>query len=350
MPLGTELDLSDLRSALTDLRNRTGLRSAGLGLGLRCLAGRHGGSALPWSRSAGGAHAAPSGAHALPDLPAQPDTEAPAPEPEPHPADPRRPARPSSRALRNPAPRRPADDDETTGSTTVVGHPPVHGHAAGNAPPGHVPAPTRGHRGRAPDRDTERDTDRPSDDGEDVWRLVRLAQAGDTEAFARIYDRYFDTVYRYISYRIGSRSVAEDLTSEVWLRALRRIGSVTWQGRDLGAWLVTIARNLIADHYKSARARLEVTTADMRDADDEDHGPEGRPEAEVLARLDNATLLEAVRRLNPEQQECITLRFLQGLSVTETAQIMGKNDGAIKALQYRAVRTLGRLLPEGFTL
>ena len=113
--------------------------------------------------------------------------------------------------------------------------------------------------------------------------------------------------------------------------------------------MVTIARNLIADHYKSGRQRLEVTTADMLDNDDEAGGPEGRPEDAVLTRLDNATLLDAVRRLNPEQQECITLRFLQGLSVTETAQIMGKNDGAIKALQYRAVRTLGRLLPEGFT-
>ncbi len=183
----------------------------------------------------------------------------------------------------------------------------------------------------------------------DVWTIVRRAQDGDAEAFGEIYDRYIDTVFRYIYFRVGSRSLAEDLTSETFLRALRRIGSVTWQGRDLGAWLVTIARNLIADHYKSAKYRLEVTTADMLDADQEDHGAEARPEAAVVERLTNVTLLEAVKKLNPEQQECIVLRFLQGLSVTETAQAMGKNEGAIKALQYRAVRSLGRLLPEGFT-
>lgn len=183
----------------------------------------------------------------------------------------------------------------------------------------------------------------------DVWAIVRRAQDGDPEAFGEIYDRYIDTVFRYIYFRVGSRPLAEDLTSETFLRALRRIGSVTWQGRDLGAWLVTIARNLIADHYKSGKYRLEVTTADMLDADQEDHGPDGSPEAAVLERLTNVTLLEAVKKLNPEQQECIVLRFLQGLSVTETAQAMGKNEGAIKALQYRAVRSLGRLLPEGFT-
>jgi RNA polymerase sigma-70 factor (ECF subfamily) len=85
------------------------------------------------------------------------------------------------------------------------------------------------------------------------------------------------------------------------------------------------------------------------DADSPDRGPEGSPETAVLDHLTNTTLLTAVKRLNPEQQECIVLRFLQGFSVAETAQTMGKNEGAIKALQYRAVRSLARLLPEGFT-
>jgi RNA polymerase sigma-70 factor (ECF subfamily) len=188
------------------------------------------------------------------------------------------------------------------------------------------------------------DPDGPSEH-DPVWQLVERARDGDSDAFGQLYDRYVDTVYRFLYYRVGSRSLAEDLTSETFLRALRRIGSVTWQGRDLGAWLVTIARNLAADHFKSSRFRLEVTTADMRDADQLADGPEG----EVLDALTNATLLEAVKRLNAEQQECIVLRFINGMSVSETAQTMGKNDGAIKALQYRAVRSLGRLLPEGFT-
>ncbi|HEX5543236.1 MAG TPA: ECF subfamily RNA polymerase sigma factor, BldN family [Micromonospora sp.] len=188
----------------------------------------------------------------------------------------------------------------------------------------------------------------PSDPASEVWGLIRRAQAGDAEAFGLIYDRYVDTVFRFVYFRVGNRQLAEDLTSETFLRALRRIGSFTWQGRDIGAWLVTIARNLVADHFKSGRYRLEVTTSDVLDADREDRGPEGSPEAAVVEHITNVTLLTAVKKLNPEQQECIVLRFLQGFSVAETAKAMGKNEGAIKALQYRAVRSLARLLPEGF--
>jgi RNA polymerase sigma-70 factor (ECF subfamily) len=188
----------------------------------------------------------------------------------------------------------------------------------------------------------------PGDAAAEVWALVERAQAGESAAFGLIYDRYVDTVFRFVYFRVGNRQLAEDLTSDTFLRALKRIGSFTWQGRDLGAWLVTIARNLVADHFKSGRYRLEVTTGDVLDADREDRGPEGSPEAAVVDHITNVALLTAVKQLNPEQQECIVLRFLQGFSVAETAQTMGKNEGAIKALQYRAVRALARLLPEGF--
>jgi RNA polymerase sigma-70 factor, ECF subfamily len=188
----------------------------------------------------------------------------------------------------------------------------------------------------------------PSDPATEVWTLVERAQAGESEAFGLIYDRYVDTVFRFVYFRVGNRQLAEDLTSDTFLRALKRIGSFTWQGRDLGAWLVTIARNLVADHFKSGRYRLEVTTGDVLDADREDRGPEGSPEAAVVEHITNVALLTAVKQLNPEQQECIVLRFLQGFSVAETAKAMGKNEGAIKALQYRAVRALARLLPDGF--
>ena len=179
--------------------------------------------------------------------------------------------------------------------------------------------------------------------------LVQRAQAGEADAFGELYDRYVGLVYRYIYYRVGTPQVAEDLTSETFLRALRRISSFTWQGRDVGAWFVTIARNLIADHYKSGRYRLELTTDDVVESGATQLVQDG-PEDSVLDAMQNKVLLEAVKQLNPEQQECIVLRFLQGLSVSETAEAMGKNDGAIKALQYRAVRALGRLLPEGVEL
>ncbi len=192
----------------------------------------------------------------------------------------------------------------------------------------------------SPEDTVEDDSGAPD---EAVKALVARAQAGDPEAFGELYDRYVDLVYRYVYYRVGSQALAEDLTSETFLRALRRITSFTWQGRDIGAWFITIARNLIADHFKSGRYRLEVTTADMLDADQAEDSPEGA----VLDSLTNVALLEAVKQLGAEQQECVVLRFLQGLSVAETALAMGKNEGAIKALQYRAVRALGRLLPEG---
>ncbi len=181
---------------------------------------------------------------------------------------------------------------------------------------------------------------------DDVQALVMRAQQGDAAAFGEVYDRYVDFVYRYVYYRVGSPQLAEDLTSETFLRALRRISSFTWQGRDVGAWFVTIARNLVADHYRSSRYRLEITTADLRATGGERAG-DATPESEVLTSMDNAALLDAVRGLSSEQQECIALRFLQGLSVAETAQAMNKSEGAVKALQYRAVRTLGRRLPPG---
>jgi RNA polymerase sigma-70 factor (ECF subfamily) len=177
------------------------------------------------------------------------------------------------------------------------------------------------------------------------WKLVKRAQAGDESAFSELYLRYYDTVYKFIYYRTGRWEQAQDLTSDTFLRALRRIGSVTWQGKDFGAWLITIARNLIADHHKSGRSRLEVSVAEMQD-DRADFTAEGNPELATIDHLSNVTLLTAVKQLNDEQQRCIILRFLNGFSVAETAEAMGKNVGAIKALQYRAVRTLNRILSE----
>ncbi|WP_055541857.1 sigma-70 family RNA polymerase sigma factor, partial [Streptomyces neyagawaensis] len=123
-----------------------------------------------------------------------------------------------------------------------------------------------GRRGRS--GSTATTTRRPAADSDSarMMDLVERAQSGEADAFGRLYDQYSDTVYRYIYYRVGGKATAEDLTSETFLRALRRIGTFTWQGRDFGAWLVTIARNLVADHFKSSRFRLEVTTGEMLDA------------------------------------------------------------------------------------
>ncbi|RKT71959.1 RNA polymerase sigma-70 factor (ECF subfamily) [Saccharothrix variisporea] len=180
-----------------------------------------------------------------------------------------------------------------------------------------------------------------TDPAGEPWDLVRAAQAGDTDAFGLLYDRYVDVVYRYVLFRVGDRTLAEDVTSETFLRALRSIGSISYQGRDVGAWFVTIARNIVFDHVKSSRYRLEVTTAEPDDNREVASGPE----QEVLTDAANAELLRCVAQLGDDQRECITLRFIQGLSVAETAAKMGRNEGAIKALQHRAVRRLAQLLP-----
>ena len=226
-------------------------------------------------------------------------------------------------------------------------------HLAGESAPSepaaesHRPRPTPGGPGRRPGSVSGGSEPAPPDTEEtideehvEVWRLVERAQQGDGEAFGQLYDRYVDSVFRFIYYRVNDRALAEDFTSETFLRALRRIGTITYQGRDIGAWFVTIARNIVLDHVKSARHRLEVTTADTIE------GPELAPstEAAVLSSLASERLMAAVAELGDEQRECVMLRFIQGLSVSETAAVMGKNDGAIKALQHRAVRKLADLV------
>jgi len=191
-----------------------------------------------------------------------------------------------------------------------------------------------------PPQPTEPD---PSDASAGSWILVKKCQAGDQRAFQELYSRYHEVVFRYVLFRLGDRTLAEDLTQETFLRALRRISSVSYQGRDIGAWFVTIARNLIFDHVKSSRYRLESTTADMVEHSPTTHGPE----QQVIENATNSELLKAIDKLNHDQQDCIRMRFLQGLSVAETAQRMNRAEGAVKALQHRAVRRLAQLMPEG---
>ena len=171
--------------------------------------------------------------------------------------------------------------------------------------------------------------------------LVDLARDGDTEAFGQLYDHYVSGVFRFIYYRVGSRQLAEDLTSETFVRGLRAIQRFNWQGKDFGAWLTTIARNLITDHFKSSRSRLEIVSDDV---------PEGRstassPEDDVLALISNEMLFEAVNSLPPEQRDCVLMRFIQGMSIAETAAALKRSEGAIKQLQLRAVRSLAKRVP-----
>jgi len=185
-----------------------------------------------------------------------------------------------------------------------------------------------------------------------VRALIEAAQAGDEAAWRELYEQYHAQVLRYVRWRVPGPD-AEDLAADVWVRTLKGLRDrYTFTGQDLGAWLVTIARNLIADHYKCARSRLSASYDPKLLVECYDHGEwgtvlervEAQPERQTIGYLDGLSLWGAVRRLVPLQRRCIELRFAQGLSVSETAQEMGCNDAAIKSLQHRAIQALQRQL------
>jgi RNA polymerase sigma-70 factor (ECF subfamily) len=209
------------------------------------------------------------------------------------------------------------------------------GVSPGDLPPGGS-GPDADHVHAASSEESEADRSR-------LIALVELARKGDADAFGMLYDHYQASVYRFLFYRTRSSQLAEDLTSETFFRALRSMSNFRWQGKDFGAWLMTIARNLATDHFKSGRTRLEQTTEDMGVHDDATEGPE----AAVLAGLTNEILLTALKSLPDEQRDCLIMRFLQGMSIAETAAVLGRSDGAIKQLQLRGVRNLAKLMPEG---
>ncbi|MGH3889392.1 MAG: RNA polymerase sigma factor [Pseudonocardiaceae bacterium] len=168
------------------------------------------------------------------------------------------------------------------------------------------------------------------------WELVAAAQAGDREAFGRLYGRYSGVVFGVVLARVGNWSLAEDVTSETFLRAWRGIASVRDQGRDVGAWLVGIAGNLVRDHVRSSRVRGEVLCAGVADYPVGERGPE----RVVLDRETAAQLARWVAGLGRAQRQCVVLRFWQGLSVAQTAVVMGRSEAAVKLLRYRALRRL----------
>ena len=179
----------------------------------------------------------------------------------------------------------------------------------------------------------------------EVVEQVRMAQEGSAHAFALLYDRYVDQIFGYVYHRVGHRQTAEDLVGDVFLRALRRITTFSWQGVDFGAWLMVIARNRVNDHFKSARFRLESTVEEIFDSPTTSRSDD--PEHSALTSDLGRTVRAALAQLKGEQAEVLYLRFVQHLNVAETGAVMGKTEGAVKALQYRALKSLAKLMPEG---
>lgn len=175
----------------------------------------------------------------------------------------------------------------------------------------------------------------------DIQELVAQAKTGNKQAFAAIYRMHVGSVYRYLSFRLRDASMAEDLTAEVFLRALRKIDSFEWRGIDFSAWLLRIARNILLDHVKSSGTRLEVVGVSQEDMPDT---VQPGSDLEVLDRLDREALHQALNKLRPEHQEVLYLRFLQGLSSAETAKAMDRTEGAIRVLQFRALKQLVKII------
>lgn len=175
--------------------------------------------------------------------------------------------------------------------------------------------------------------------------LVRRAKEGDKQAFAMLYRTYLPTVYKFLYYRLNSnKAMAEDMTAEVFLRALRKVEDFNWTGADFGSWLLRIARNLILDNAKSSRARLETVTDEMP----EDALGEARAtEDSVMENLQNDGIYGAIKQLSPDQRDVITMRFIQGMDVSSVAEAMGKKEGTIRTLQFRGLKSLQKLLLKG---
>ncbi len=168
--------------------------------------------------------------------------------------------------------------------------------------------------------------------------LVRAAQAGDVACFGQLYERYFDKVYSYLSFKLGNAAEAEDLAEQVFLKALESLGGYRWTGVPFQAWLFRIAHNLLVDYLR----RRSKRASEPLDEALPDRRREADPEALLAEKLTRQGLIEAVERLTELQRQVIALKFAGGLSNAEVAAILGKTEGAVKALQHAALQALQR--------
>ena len=169
--------------------------------------------------------------------------------------------------------------------------------------------------------------------------LVEQARALSPDAWAEIYRRHVQRVYAYIYYRLGDPHTAEDLASDVFVKAIAGIKGYSYRGTPLLAWLYRIAHNVTADHRKMAARHAQHQIGDAAYVEERRDALHERDEREAM--------LDAIRRLTEDQQQVVILRFYQGMNHAEVSRVIGKPEGAVKALQTRALRSLRRLLTEG---
>ena len=168
--------------------------------------------------------------------------------------------------------------------------------------------------------------------------LAQRASGHDQEAFAELYNAYVDKIYKYIYYKVGNHADAEDLCEQVFLKAWEAIGRYTWCGHPFSSWLYKLAHNLVVDHYRTHRESLPLN--DLMSTSGEPADLDGT----LSQMLDAEELKAAIVQLTDEQRQVIALKFIEGFDNAEIAQMMNKKEGAIRALQYRALRSLQTIL------
>jgi len=171
-----------------------------------------------------------------------------------------------------------------------------------------------------------------------IERLVEQAGAGDRWAFARLFDHFHEPVYRFVASRVQRPSDAEDLTQLVFVKALEALPRYEARGVPFGGWLFRLARNTVIDFVRTRHEHAELDAAISRPA------PDAGPAEIVAIRSDIEALAVALATLTDEQREVIALRFFAGLSAREVAEAMGKQEGTVRGLQFRAIAALRRRL------
>ena len=175
---------------------------------------------------------------------------------------------------------------------------------------------------------------------DDERLLVQRAIGYDAEAFALLYDRYVDKIYRYIHYRVGTDAPAEDLTAQVFLKAWEGIGKYRVTERPFAAWLYRIAHNAVIDHFRTNHAAVPIDDLPLEENESVS------PEAVAEQHLTSEMVKKAIGQLTDEQQEVVILKFLEGYSTEQVAHLIGKDPGAVRALQHRALGRLQRIFRE----
>ncbi|HEV8696150.1 MAG TPA: sigma-70 family RNA polymerase sigma factor [Candidatus Limnocylindrales bacterium] len=171
-----------------------------------------------------------------------------------------------------------------------------------------------------------------------IERLVQEARDGDAWAFGLLFDHYHLPVYRYIASRVHRPSDAEDLTQLVFVKALEALPRYQSRGIPFGGWLFRLARNTVIDHVRTRHDHVDLDSAVGQ------AGREAGPDEVAVARLELDEVAEALEALTDEQRDTIALRFFAGLSAREAAEVMGKQEGTIRGLQFRAIAALRRKL------